>query len=362
MRAELTIDLAAIRANVARLRALVRPARYLAVVKANAFGHGLVPVARALTGRVDGFCVYRADEATALRDAGVAEPILILGPVEPDERAAAHDAQAAIALWSDGAFRRDTARLAARSGRPVRVHVKVDTGVTRLGIAADAAPALLASYLDEPALAFEGVFTHLAAAEELESAYTFAQLDTFERALAPVAARLAERGVVRHAAASAAAMLFPSSRFDAFRAGIATYGIWPSPETRHAVAGALELTPALSWRTDLVVVRDVEAGRSVGYGCTFHTSRPSRIGVLPIGYAEGLPRALGANGSALVAGRRVPFVGRICMNMSFVDVTDVPNVRTGDRVTLVGGDGDERIGANDLADAAGTIGWTRLVT
>jgi alanine racemase len=360
VRAELTIDLAAIRANVARLRALVRPARYLAVVKANAFGHGLVPVARALAGRVDGFCVYRADEATALRDAGVAEPILVLGPVESDERAAAHEAQAALALWSDGAFRRDTARLAARSGRPVRVHVKLDTGVTRLGIAAEAAPPLLASYLDDPALAFEGVFTHLAAAEELESAYTLAQLELFERALAPVAGRLAERGVVRHAAASAAAMLFPSSRLDAIRAGIATYGTWPSPETRHAVAGALELTPALSWRTDLVVVRDVEAGRSVGYGCTFTTTRPSRIGIIPIGYAEGIPRAFSSAGTALVGGRRVNFVGRVCMNMAFIDVTDVPDAHPGSRVTLIGSDGAERLDANEAAEAAGSIGYELL--
>jgi alanine racemase len=360
MRCELTIDLAAVRANVARIAALAAPARYAAVVKANAYGHGLVPVANALANSVAAFCVYRADEAVALRDAGVSTPILVLGPLASDELEAAIDADAAIALWSTGAFLRDIERHAAQNGRAVRVHAKIDTGVTRLGLDASAAPAALASYLANPALELAGVFTHLAAAEELESAYTLAQLDRFTRAIEPLASAFAARGVVRHAAASAAAMLFPRLRLDMIRAGIATYGIWPSSETQHAAAHALELEPALRWTTDLVVVRDVEAGRSVGYGCTFHTSRPSRIGVLPIGYAEGLPRALGANGSALVAGRRVPFVGRICMNMSFVDVTDVPNVRTGDRVTLVGSDGDERIGANDLADAAGTIGYEIL--
>jgi alanine racemase len=242
----------------------------------------------------------------------------------------------------------------------VRVHAKIDTGVTRLGLDASAAPAALAAYLTNPALELAGAFTHLAAAEELESAYTLAQLERFTRAMEPLASTLAARGVVRHAAASAAAMLFPKLRLDMIRAGIATYGIWPSSETRHAVVHALELEPALGWTTDLVVVRDVEAGRSVGYGCTYRATRPSRIGVLPIGYAEGLPRALSGTGTALVGGRRVPFVGRICMNMSFIDVTDVPNVRTGARVTLLGRDGDVRIGANDLADAAGTIGYEIL--
>ena len=360
MRCELTIDLGAVRANVARLAALAAPARYAAVVKANAYGHGLAPVAKALANSVAAFCVYRADEAVALRDAGISKPILVLGPLASDELEAAIDADAAIALWSDGAFLRDVEKHATQNGRAVRVHAKIDTGVTRLGLDASAAPAALASYLANPSLELAGVFTHLAAAEELESAYTLAQLERFTHAIDPVASELAARGVLRHAAASAAAMLFPRLRLDMVRAGIATYGIWPSSETRHAVAHALELEPALSWTTDLVVVRDVEAGRSVGYGCTFHTSRPSRIGVLPIGYAEGLPRALSGNGTALVGGRRVPFVGRICMNMSFVDVTDVPNVRTGARVTLVGRDGNERIGANDLAEAAGTIGYEIL--
>jgi alanine racemase len=226
-----------------------------------------------------------------------------------------------------------------------------------LGLDVAKAGAAIAAYLDDPALALRGAFTHLAAAEELESALTYEQLARFERALEPLAHRLAAAGVARHAAASAAAMLFPRLRLDAVRPGIATYGIWPSAQTSAAVAPALELQPALRWQSELVVVRDVEAGRSVGYGCTFRTAAPSRIGVLPIGYAEGLPRALSNAGCALVAGRRVPFVGRICMNMSFLDVTAVPQAVPGSRVTLVGTDGGERIEANELAEAAGTIGY-----
>ena len=357
MIAELSIDLDAIRTNAARLRALVRPANLGAVVKANAYGHGLLPVARALAGIADGFCVYAVDEGLRLREHGIEAPILVLGPVETADLSAALTARLGLPLWDNGAFRRDVERTARAAGARFPVHAKIDTGVTRLGLDATRAPAVLASYLAEDALEVRGVYTHLAAAEELESAFTLAQLERFREAVEPVTRRLRERGARLHAAASAAAMLYPALRLDLIRAGIALYGIWPSAETRAAVDGAIELEPALTWATKLVTVREVEAGRSVGYGCTFHTARASRIGVLPIGYAEGLPRALSNTGEALVHGTRVPFVGRVCMNMAFVDVTDVPHARAGSRVTLVGVDGGERIEANELAARAGTIGY-----
>jgi alanine racemase len=262
-----------------------------------------------------------------------------------------------IPLWDDGAFRRDVARAARAAGTRFPVHAKLDTGVTRLGLDPADATRVLASYLSDEALEVRGVYTHLAAAEELESAFTHAQLAAFERATEPFADALRERGARRHTAASAAAMLYPESRFDLVRAGIALYGIWPSAQTQTAVGAALELEPVLTWTTRLVVVREVEAGRSVGYGCAFHTARPSRIGVLPIGYAEGLPRALSGGANVLVGGKRVPLVGRICMNMAFVDVTGVPDARPGTQVTLLGRDGDEAIDPNELAARAGTIGY-----
>lgn len=357
MIAELAIDLGALRRNAVRVAGVVAPSRYAAVVKANAYGHGLLEVARALEADVSAFCVYSVEEAAALRTGGIATPVLILGPIEARDLELAHECRAAITLWSEGAFRRDAARLGRSRGAPFAVHAKVDTGVTRLGLDAEYASAAIASYCCDPDLNLRGVYTHLAAAEELESAYTLAQLERFERAIAPLVNLLVARGVLRHAAASAAALLFPSLRLDMVRAGIATYGIWPSLETRAAMPFDLALEPALAWTTQLVTVRAVEAGRSVGYGCSFITERPSAIGVLPIGYAEGLPRALSNAGFALVGGRRVPIVGRICMNMSFVDVTGVPEARTGSRVTLVGRDGAEAIDANELAAAAGTIGY-----
>ncbi len=357
MIAELRIDTGALRRNAARFAAQVAPARLAAVVKANGYGHGLVPVAQAFEKDVERICVYSAEEALTLRAAGVAAPLLVLGPVEPALLAQLHEAQVAVTLWDEGAFARDVSRVGAALGRPYGVHVKIDTGVTRLGLDVRRAAPAIDAYLRDPSLRIAGVYTHLAAAEELESRFTLEQLAAFEGALAPIEGELRARDVLRHAAASAAALLFPKSRYDFVRAGIGLYGIWPSPETQAAAAGAIDLEPALSWSSELVVVRDVEAGRSVGYGCTFRTARASRIGIVPIGYAEGVPRALSNRGAMLVAGRRVPIVGRVCMDMSFVDVTDVPQAQPGSRVTLIGGDGEAAISANEFGEWADTIGY-----
>jgi alanine racemase len=355
--ATVDIDRGALRRNVARLRDLARPAQFMAVIKANAYGHGLVPVAEALAGDADVLGVYRADEALAVREAGVTTPLLVLGPVDSADLAALHAAGVAIPLWDVRGFRSDVARVARTQGRPFAVHVKVETGVARLGLPHAHAAAAIAEILDDAALQLDGVFTHLAAVEELESAFTLTQLERFDTAIGPVAAALRGGGTRLHAAASAAIMLFPRARLDLVRAGIATYGLWPSAATQTALAQPFELEPALGWRTALVVVRDLPAGTPVGYGCTYETTRQSRIGVLPIGYAEGIPRAVSNRGAVLVGGRRAPIVGRVCMNMTMVDVTDVPNAHPGQTVTLIGRDGDARLGAEDWADWAGTIAY-----
>ena len=357
MNARLEIDPAALRANLARIRALIAPAGVAAVVKANAYGHGLVPVARALAGSADLLCVFSVDEATALREAGIETPLLVIGPAGPSELPAALAARAAITLWSAGAYARDVARAAAAAGRPFPVHLKIETGVGRFGVEPERAAALFAALDAAPeVVAIRGAFTHLAAAEELESAFTRDQLHRFDEALAPLG-DLKSRGILRHAAASAAAMLYPESRYDLTRIGIATYGIWPSPQTLAAAGKRLVLEPALRWTSPFVVVREVEAGRSIGYGCTYATTRPSRIGVLPIGYAEGIPRSAGARAQVLVCGKRAPLVGRICMNASFVDLTEIPQAHAGSQATLLGRDGTDAIGAEEWANWAGTIAY-----
>jgi alanine racemase len=351
--AELRIDLAAIARNVDALAALVAPAHVVPVVKANAYGHGLIEVARALAGRVPRLAVYELDEALALRAAGVATPIHVLGPVPAAALGAARAAGTELTLWDGAAYLNDAAAVARRAGTPSRVHAKIDTGVARLGMRAADAPARLADYAQRPELVLAGVFSHLAAAEELDSTFTHEQLERFALATNALPAN-----VERHIAATAAAMLWPETRLDGVRAGIGIYGLWPSPETERVMRErGFALEPALQWRTEIVLVHDVPAHTPVGYGCAYHTKRPSRIGVLPIGYAEGLPRNAGDRAFALVGGRHCRIVGRVCMNMTFVDCTDAPTARAGSTVTLIGRDGDETIGADDLAAATGTIAY-----
>jgi alanine racemase len=352
--AELRIDLAAIRRNVAALTALVAPARLVPVVKANAYGHGLLPVARALAPQVDRFAVYELDEAVALRENGVALPIHVLGPVRADALELAHAARAELTLWDEGLFANQAASVARRRRGRFRIHAKIDTGVTRLGMRPADAPRILGRYAATPELELAGVFSHLAAAEELDSTYTHEQLERFRQA-----SDGCNPTIERHIAASAAAMLWPETRLDAVRVGIAIYGLWPSPETRAAMRerDGFELEPALEWRTTLVAVHEVPAHTPVGYGCSYHTKRPSRIGIVPIGYAEGIPRSAGDRASVLVEGRGCRIVGRICMNMAFVDVTEAPAARPGSTVTLIGRDGEAVLGADELAVAAGTINY-----
>jgi alanine racemase len=355
--AELRIDLDAIRANVAALTALVAPARVAGVIKANAYGHGLVAVGRAIAPAVDRLCVYELAEAVALRDAGVRSRIHVLGPIAPADLETAHAAGVEVTLWDRGGYAAQLAAVARRGGGPIGVQAKIDTGVTRLGLAAADGPAALRRYAAQSEFGLAGVFSHLAAAEELDSRFTRDQLAVFERATAGF-----DAGVERHIAASAAAMLWPQTRLGAIRAGIAMYGIWPSGPTEAIMRERrLTLLPALSWETQIVAVHAVPAETSVGYGCTYRTTRASRIAVLPIGYAEGLPRSISNRGFVLVAGQRVPIVGRVCMNMAFIDVTDVPRAVPSARVTLIGCDGAARIDAEEAAAWAGTIGY-ELVT
>ena len=312
MLARLEIDLDAIRANAEAIARFVAPARFAAVVKANGYGHGLVEVASALDERVARFCVYALEEAVQLREAGIRSPILVMGPIEPGDLEVAHACDVQITLWDQEAYARRVASVARRRRRPFSVHVKIETGVTRMGLAPANAPQAIENFVRTPELALDGAYSHLAAAEELDSDFTLVQLGRFVEAV---------RGappLTRHIAASAAALLWPQTRLDLVRVGIALYGLWPSPETQARLADAVPLRPALRWSTQLVEVRDVSPETSVGYGRTYRTTSQSRIGVLPIGYAEGIPRAASNRGAVLVDGRRCPIVGRVCMNMTMV--------------------------------------------
>jgi alanine racemase len=346
--------------NARALRSLVAPAKTAFVVKANGYGHGIAQVAKVIEPLADRICVYSLDEAAVLRDAGISRPILVMGPVESstlDEALARH---LEIALWDTRTYLRRVARAAVKRCARFPVHVKVDTGVARLGLRVVDAAAAIDDYSGYPELQIAGLFSHLAAAEELDSPFTLGQMHAFERIVqsAQPALRAKEATPILHIAASAAAMLWPQMRMDMVRIGIALYGLWPSEQTRAAMNGAaIDLRPALDFRSHLVAVRELDAGTPVGYGASYHTPKPTRIGVVPLGYADGIPRLLSNRGAFLVDGARCPIAGRVCMNMTMIDLSAVPNANPGDRVTLIGTDGDETVGAGDWARWAETINY-----
>jgi alanine racemase len=362
----LEISLSALRHNAGLLRDLVGARRAAFVVKGNAYGHGLLPVARAVAPFAARLCVYTLEEAVALRSAGIAGPLLVLGPVPPGALEEALAADLELSVWSTKEFTRLLCTAARRRQRPAAVHIKVNTDLNRLGLEPHELVDAVEEFLRLPEIEIAGIFSHLASAEEIDSPYTMHQLGAFERALGAVAPLLEGRSLqpLRHIAASAAAMLWPQTRLDMARFGIALYGLMPSPQTREALRGnAPDLRPALSYRSQIVVVRTVPAGASIGYGGSFHAPHDMRVGVVPAGYADGVPRALSNRGAFIVDGALCPIVGRVAMNMTEIDLTRAPKAHVGSVVTLIGRDGDAAVSSDDWASWADTINYeivTRL--
>lgn len=352
------VDTAALADNLRAFRRLVGPATLLAVpVKANAYGHGLALAAKAfLAGGADWLCVHALEEARGLRAAGITAPIYILGPVALAalDEAVALDARLVV-------YNRETVDALAARGLRARLHLKVETGNHRQGLALPEALALAERIAAAPGLELEGVASHFANIEDTtDHSYARAQLARFEAAVE--ALRAAGHPVpIRHIANSAATILWPERAFEMARVGVSAYGLWPSPETRVAAQlvgrSDFALRPALAWKTRIAQVRDIPAGAAVGYGCTAVTRRPTRLAILPVGYADGYDRALSNLAHVLIGGRPAPVMGRVCMNIIMVDVTDGPAPALEDEVVLLGAQGDARITAEQLAGWAGTINY-----
>ena len=356
----LAISLGALRRNAAALRDLVGAGKAAFVVKSNAYGHGLVETALAIEPFANRICVYAVEEGIALRDGGITARILVLGPIPPPLLSDALAAKLEIALWDTKTFALRLADAARKRHVAAQVHLKINTGLNRLGLEPHELVDAAEDYLRVSEIAIAGIFSHLSSAEELDSPYTMHQLETFERALAQVKPVLDAREIVpvRHIAASAAAMLWPQTRLDMSRFGIALYGLWPSPQTRAAMGdAAIALEPALSYESELVVVRTIAAGAQVGYGATYHAPHDMRIGVVPAGYADGVPRALSNRGAFVVDGALCPIVGRVAMNMTSIDLSAAPNAHVGSKVTLLGTDGDSRVDADMWATWCDTINY-----
>ena len=360
------ISLDALRKNAQALRDLVAPAKAAFVVKSNAYGHGMIETARAVEPFAAKLCVYSIDEAIELRDADIQSSILVMGPIESADLDEALARNLEIALWDTRTYLREVAQIASRAHKRARVHVKINTGVARLGLDPHDASDAIEDYARMPELEIAGIFSHLAAAEELDSPFTTSQLERYHGVLRASEPVLHARGVqpLRHIAASAAAMLWPQTRLDMVRIGIALYGLWPSPQTRVAMNGAdFALEPALSLTSSLVAVRTVDAGTPIGYGSTYHAPRRTSIGVVPLGYADGIPRLLSNRGAFVAGGARCPIAGRVCMNMTMIDLGAGSSAKPGDPVTLLGSDGAAEVTADEWAEWAETINYeivTRL--
>jgi alanine racemase len=340
------VDLAALKDNLRALRTHLAGSRASvhAVIKADAYGHGAVPVATALErAGVDGFCVSLVEEGIELRRATRA-PVLVLGGFY----GAAHRDVVEHGLTPVVFDLSDVEKLARAAGdRRVPIHIKVDTGMARLGVSPSALPDFLAKVKDFTNVEVVGICTHLACADADGDEATQHQLERFDAVLKQVG-----RPKVVHAANSAGAVRFPASRYDLVRPGIALLGDAASPQA--VLPGA---KPVLRLVTRVIALHDIEAGDGVSYGALWRATRRSRIATLPIGYADGYPRRQTNTGEVLLRGHRAPVVGAVCMDMFMVDVTDIAGAAVGDEVVLLGEQGKERISASDWARWAGTANY-----
>ncbi|MEM7434863.1 MAG: alanine racemase [Myxococcota bacterium] len=347
-RAEIRLD--AIARNLRVVREAVGGAKVLAVVKADAYGHGIVPVARKLQAeRVDGFGVALAEEGLELRESGIDRAILVLNGIH----GGAHSDVVAAGL-TPVLYELDEAAAfeAACGDRHVDVHLKVDTGMGRLGVPFDVLTEFLAGLRAYPSIRIVGLMTHLSTADA-DPEFVATQLDAFERADGLVR-RYGHEPVVRHAANSPGLFRHPEARYDWVRPGLALYG-YPGAES---VSAPLE--PAMRWRTEVIRLRNLKPGETAGYGRTFVATRQTRLATIPLGYGDGLMRSASNRAEVLVRGRRCPVVGNVSMDLTTVDVSAVPDVALGDEILLLGSQGPESLDARDLARTTGTIPYEVL--
>ncbi|WNR43869.1 alanine racemase [Paenibacillus roseipurpureus] len=353
------ISLDALRSNIEQFQKVL-PAgmKQMAVVKADAYGHGAVEVSKeVLAAGVDYLGVAFFDEALELRNAGITAPILVLGYTPPEGINRARALDVTIAVYSRDvleALKEQSRKPENATQKKLKIHIKLDTGMGRLGLhtEADAIP-FIEEALTLPNVEVEGLFTHYANADEVDKTYTLEQYARFER----IVSYFTDQGVAFpyiHAGNSAAAIDLPGLTYSMVRLGISMYGLYPSKDVDQS---KIELKPVLSLKTGIVHLKTLPAGSGVSYGTIYHTKGDERIGTLPIGYADGYSRMLSGKAEVLVRGKRVPIVGRICMDQCMINVTDVPDVQALDEVVLIGEQEGERISAEDVADQLGTINY-----
>lgn len=351
------VDLDAILSNMKNMKAHVKPGtRMIGVIKTDGYGHGSVPIAKVLQ-KLDfmyGFAVATAEEAFELRENGISLPILVLGYTFPYSFAK-------MVEWEirPTVFRLDTveelATEARRQHKKAMVHIKVDTGMGRIGIMPDEEGFAFVKKLSEMEdIEIEGIFTHFARADEPDKTCARKQLSRFTEFTDRIEQELGLKGLIKDCSNSAGILEMPEANMDVVRAGITLYGLAPSAEVD---MGLIELKPALSLFSTVVFVKWLPEGYPVSYGGTYVTKKRTRIATIPLGYGDGYPRSLSNKGYVLIRGKRAPIVGRVCMDQFMVDVTEIEGVMEGDKVTLIGRDGTEEISANELGEISGRFNY-----
>lgn len=356
------IDLDALQQNVKHIRANMKPGvKLICVIKTDAYGHGAVPVARELEQmeEVSGYAVATAEEALILRKAGIRKMILILGYTFPYSYKELIREEVRMAV-----FREDTipelvnaVRELAEEGihKKALVHVKVDTGMSRIGISPDdRGLSFIKKLLSAEEIEAEGILTHFARADEADKEFTEKQFERFSSFIRLIEEETGHTFAIRHCDNSAGIIELPEDNLDAGRAGIILYGLWPSDEVPRKIVA---LSPLLSLHSHIVYIKEIEKGTPVSYGGTFVADHPMKIATIPVGYGDGYPRGLSNQGEVLIHGKRARILGRVCMDQFMVDVSDIEDVKMGDEVILIGRDREEQITMEELGTISGRFNY-----
>ncbi len=350
------IDLDAVAFNVEQMKKNLKPeTQIMAVIKADGYGHGSVPIAQILE-KVEyiwGFGVATLDEALVLKNEGIYKPILVLGCVFPDQYLEMLRHNIRMNVYTKE-MAEAISQLAAKEGLTAYMHIKLDTGMTRLGFSTSQESIESIERISKlNNVCLEGIFTHMAKADEINKDFTYEQLDKFTW----MVESLEKRNVnfqYQHCANSAAIIDVPDADFGLVRAGISVYGLYPSDEVGKDL---VKLKPAMALKSHVAFVNTIDAGTSISYGGTFVSEEPMTIATIPVGYGDGYPRALSNVGYVLIRGKKAPILGRVCMDQFMVDVTHIEGTCFGDSVTLIGDDGNETISVEDLSELSGRFNY-----
>lgn len=358
-RAWAEVNLDAILFNIESIKKNISDhAKIIAVIKTDGYGHGAEHIARILENddKVWGYAVATAEEAFALRDSNIRKPILILGYTFPYsyERLIKDDIRPTVFMLDSA---KELSDQAVKSGKKCRIHIKIDTGMTRIGIHPDDdGIELIRQIAALPGLEIEGVFTHFATADEADKTKAYGQMELFKEYVERIQKELKLDIPMKHCSNSAGIVEMPEANMDAVRAGIILYGLWPSAVVK--ADKKIELEPVLSLKSRIVYIKTVPKGQEISYGGTFTTIRDTRVATICLGYGDGYPRSLSNIGHVLVKGQKAPILGRVCMDQFMIDVTDInADICVGDKVTLIGKSGDEMITMEELGELSGRFNY-----